>query len=106
MVEGSYQVANSRNEVRTIGTDSVKISEMLRPGIRQIISLSNRSTAGQTLTISIGRPGKDNEGIPLLPGYSWVETEDAKFNVNSDEIWVISDAIGGTLSIYERIKVI
>jgi len=102
----NYQIANSRNQTQTITTTSVKISEMLRPGIREAIILGNNSVGGQVLTISIGTPSAANAGIVLLPGAVWSEYQDARFDPTNDTIYCISSAAGGILTIYERIKVI
>jgi len=104
-MEDTLYTSNSRNETKAVGTTSIKVSEMLQPGVREVIVIGNVSTGGQIVTISIGRPSAANAGIPIYPGSVWSEYQDARFNPSNDEIWLIASAAAGSVSIYERIKV-
>lgn len=97
-------VINNRNEALTIGTDCVRVAEAKNtPSQRIAIYIINTSTAGQKITIAPGADAVAGRGIVISPGGYYQESADAGFIPTQDRVTAISDAIGGTISIHERV---
>jgi len=91
------------NKNFTIDTTSIPISPD-REGLnnkRKSIIITNISTGGQIITISIGKESVATEGIVLYPGGSWDRSpneEPPQFQIQA-----ISSLAGGILSLYEEL---
>lgn len=92
-----------RNAAMTIGTTSTIVSTNLLEKQRRVLVLINTSIGGQTITLSWGQEAVANQGIVLTPNGSWSESIDSVFVPNELQIYGVSSAAGGTLSIHERV---
>jgi len=93
---------NIRNSNVTVGTAVVLISPPLIVGQVNTLVFVNTSTAGQIITLSLGKEASALAGIVLYPAGSWSETVDSSF-IPSNEKWTaISSAAGGTLAVHSR----
>jgi len=95
----------SRNASYTIGATSTLISQRMPEGLRKVIVVTNTSTGGETITLSIGQQAAAGAGIILSSGGSWNESQDNTFMVTSDEIWCIGSGAGAKVAIYERMNI-
>jgi hypothetical protein len=90
---------DARNDLVAVGTSSVQICPSR---VRNEIVITNTSAAAQTITISFGSQAVANVGIPLKPFSVYYASNTTGFNVYQGEIFVISDAVSGQVSIFER----
>jgi len=97
----------ARNDNVTVGTSSTRIAEA-RQGSgsgqkRRVIVVRNISTAGQTVTVSLGlSQASANNGIVLKQNESFTDSSEAGYDCFQGTINAISDAAGATLAIMER----
>lgn len=90
----------TNNSKATIGTSSERV---LPSSKRNVLVLTNISTAGQKITVVQGNVAAIlNEGIILSPGQSWIDADNSGYTCWEGEIQAISDAAGGILAISER----
>ena len=94
---------NVRNASQTIGTTALIVSPELLEGERNVIAITNTSTAGQIISISWGSTATALTGAVLYPAGSWSESIDTAFRPSQLAIWAVSSAAGGTIAIEERI---
>jgi hypothetical protein len=92
-----------RNEQVTVGTTSTSVSAAPTAGQRYALSIVNTSTGGQTITLSWQTQAQANAGVVLYPAGTHSESVDSAFIPLNTEIFAISSAAGGSLSIHERI---
>lgn len=93
-----------RNASVSVGTSATLVAEQLLYGQRKAIVLTNISTGGQVIYLSVGQqPSATGSGIPLYPAGSWSESLDSAFIPTNAQIWAISTAAAGTLAIHERL---
>jgi len=90
---------NVRSGLAAVGTASGLISQARN---RQEVIISNSSAGGQTITLNFANAGAAGEGVVLLPGYTYYASSAQGFKVFSGEIWAVSSAAGGQISIFER----
>jgi hypothetical protein len=94
------------NYSKTIGTSTVIVSEAkLNDWSERIrLILSNASTGGQVITVSVDADAVAGNGLPLSPGgfISWVR-DGSGFPVQQARVTAISSLAGGTLAIYEEV---
>lgn len=96
-------VERNRNSNLTIGTTPVRVSELVDTKQKRIlITLSNISTGGQTINLSIGNDAVSGVGLSLAVGGFYQEVRSEGFEATQDFISAISSVAGGTLSIQER----
>jgi len=91
-----------RNVSISVGTTSLLISPQLTTDLRKALVITNTSTAGQKLYLSWGEPAVVGNGIELAPGSAWSESIDSAYIPSMQDIWVVSNAAGGTAAIQER----
>lgn len=97
-------MAQYRNELIAIGTSSLVVGanfESLNLKRKNII-ITNTSTGGEVITISVGQEAVANQGIVLYAGGSWDANVQGVFLPPQVRISAISSAIGGQLSVYEE----
>ena len=92
-----------RDTSQTIGTTSTMVAVQQEPTARKALSIINTSTGGQIISLAWGKAAAAGTGIVLYAGGSWCESEDSSFNPSNMEIWAISSAATGTISIHERV---
>ncbi len=92
-----------RNSLISVGTTPVLVS-LNTQDKRTMTSIVNTSTAGQTITLSMGQQTTANQGLVLYTGGTWSESDDSGFKCWGGEIWAVADAALGQVSIQERIK--
>lgn len=92
-----------RNEQVTVGTSNTSVSSSITSGQRYSFTAVNTSTGGQVITLSWQTQASVNQGIVLYPGGSWSESVDSAFIPLNTEIFAVSSAAGGSLSIHERV---
>lgn len=93
-----------RNGSVSVGTTAVLLSPYLADRLRKALVITNTSTAAQIIYLSWGSPAIVGQGIPLVSaGSSWTESIDSAYVPSVQDIWAISSAAGGTISIQERI---
>lgn len=91
------------NRTLTVGASSIILSARLSNGQRSVLFISNTSTAGQKVSIAAGQEAIVGQGITIGAGGFYQDSlSDGYFPTNED-ISVISDAVGATLSIQERV---
>jgi len=97
---------NYRNETITVGTASTVLSTNKGPipQRRMAIIITNTSTGGQTICLSIGDEATANEGIVLYPGGSWEQSTNGGYYPPQDRINAISSLAGGTVGYYEEVQ--
>jgi len=95
---------NIRNATIAVGTSPVLVAPQLLEGQRTTIAITNTSTAGQIITLSWGEETIAGIGIVLSAYGSWSESVDAVFIPSNMNIWAVSSAIDGSISIQERIR--
>lgn len=88
----------TRNESLSISTTPLSISP---PHVRKEIIITNTS-ATQNITLSFGKQVVAGFGIFLIPGSSYYATATEGFRVSSEQLWAVSSAAGGTISVFER----
>lgn len=74
-----------------------------RTGKRKAFVITNTSTGGQIISLSIGQNAVANTGIILYPGGTWAEARDPAFEPTNRNISAISSAASGAVSVLERI---
>jgi hypothetical protein len=94
----------NRNEQITVGTDAIVISveKNNENNKRKSIILINTSAAAQVITIAIDAQAVAGQGIVLAVGGSWQDSQEGGYLPTQKQITVISNAIGGLVSIQER----
>jgi len=90
---------NVRNENKAIGTTPLLVSPA-RP--RRELVITNTSSAAQAITLGFGSVPSNKVGVYLLPYSSYYASATDGFIVWEGEIWAISDAAAGAISIFER----
>ena len=88
-----------RNTSDTIGTASLLLSSR---GDRVELIIVNTSTAGQNITLSFDRSAVSKQGVYLPQGGYYYASSQNDFRVSPKDIYAISDAAGGILSVMER----
>jgi len=90
----------TRNVDVGVGTSSVVLSDTQD---RKVITIRNSSTGNQTITVKFGYGlAVAGEGIVLPPGGSVTDAISEGYAPYQGTISAISDAAGGTASIFER----
>ena len=95
---------NIRNGTQTIGTTAVIVVPPLMRGQRTALTIINTSTAGQTISRSLGEEAVAGNSIVLYPGGSWSESRDSVFVPSNERVWAIASAAAATIAIHERVK--
>jgi len=90
---------DARNSLLDIGTSSVLISPAR---VRNEMVITNTSAAAQNITLSFGSPAVSKVGVYLAPYSAWFASNTSGFNVWNGDIFAISDAASGLLSVFER----
>ena len=93
-----------RNKSVSVGTTSVLLAPTLDIGQRDVLCVTNTSTGGQIVTISVGAPAVSGSGIVLYPGGSWSESVDSAFIPANLDFWVVASGASASVAIHERIK--
>jgi len=96
---------NIRDEVISVGTTVVKVSEDMYNSERNVIILTNTSTGGQIISLAWGKEAVAGSGIVLSPGGFHQESKDAGFKPSNKNITAISSGASGTLAVHERMLV-
>jgi len=93
-----------RNDYLSIGTTQQSVSAQVREGQRQVITFTNVSTGGETITLSLGQEALSLYGIPLTVfGSSWSGSVDSAFVPSNLQWYAVSSGAGGKLAIHERL---
>lgn len=92
------------NELQTIGTSATNClpDRQSLNQKRTCFILTNSSTGGQVITISIDKTATDKAGIVLYAGGSIERTQNI-IPIPQQKISAISDVAGATLSVYEEV---
>lgn len=90
------------NASMTIGTTSVIVSDTQYNAQRNVLFISNTSTAGQKISISVGVEAVAGKGVTIGPGGFYQDSRGEGYLPTNEQINAISDAAGGTISIQER----
>ncbi len=97
----------SRNEALVVTTTSIEASATRqgKSGARNVIHLTNNSTAGQTLSLvfSDSEVAVAGTGIILKPGATVTDSVSQGYVPWQGKISVISSAAAASLSIYEQV---
>jgi hypothetical protein len=93
-----------RNESVSVGTTQAKISALQPLGKRQVFIVTNMSTGGEVITLSLGQEANAGAGIVLTAyGSAFVESADSGF-IPSEMIWyAVSSGAGGLIAVHERV---
>lgn len=90
---------NVRNEDVAVGTTAVRLSV---GHVRQELTIENSSTGGQVLRLAFGKVASTTIGMPMQPYTFYSVTAGERFRIFAGDIWIISSAAGGQVSIFER----
>ena len=94
----------NRNTKQSIGTTAEVVSlQQEEPNERVVIFITNTSTGGEIINISIDEEAKAGEGIQLQAGGYYQESKETGFKPTQRQISAICDGAGGEISIHERI---
>lgn len=90
----------TRNSAVSVGATSVLVSEAKE---REELIITNTSTAGQNITLLLGEgEAVSTYGVYLAPFSTYFSSKSAGFMPFQGRISAISDAVGGALSVFER----
>lgn len=92
-----------RNESIDVGVTPVQLMADVLPGQRRTFNITNTSTAGQVISVSVGQDPTNGHGVVLYPGGNWSETTNTGYVPSEKAFNAISDLAGGTVSVYEEI---
>ena len=93
-----------RDTVLTLGATDTTISEAVYNGTRANIVLTNTSSGGEVISISIGTAAVDGQGIVLQPDQAVIFSKDSGYTPSNLRISGVDDGGGtGTLAIHEEI---
>lgn len=95
-----YPTENVRDQVVAIDNTAPNLFSTAHR--RQEIVITNTSPAAQKITLSFGIPAITGSGVVLLPYAVYFASNTAGFNVYQGDIFAISDAAGGKISVFER----
>ena len=100
---------HSSNKSVSVGTSAVEVLPDLTngqdvTGKRKAFVITNTSTGGQKISLSIGQNAVANTGIILYPGGTWAEAVDPAFEPTNRNISGIASAASGSVSVMERIN--
>jgi len=94
-----------RNANIAVTTTQSLAAPLVHVGQRSLIVFTNTSTAGETITISVGKEATTLAGIVLTGfGSSWSESIDSGFQPSNLEYYVVASAVTATCAIHERIR--
>jgi hypothetical protein len=102
MVEG--KPLQFRNDSIAVGTTAVQLLTLVEPGENQVVSITNTSQDGSTVTIAQGQgqTAVSGAGQVLQPGQTYIESIAENFNPGN-EVWsVVGSAAGATIAIFVR----
>jgi len=91
----------NRNELISIGTSSVRVSETKDVSKRTSITITNSSTGTEIITISIDKEATSLAGRTLYPGGAWNASRGDRFFPTQKQINVICDQASGQISLAE-----
>lgn len=92
----------ARNTSVSVGTASVVLSDECFQQ-RSALIISNTSTGGQIIYISVGQDAVVGNGVFIAPGGVYQDTRDGSYFPTNLQINGISNLAGGTVAIQERI---
>jgi len=95
----------NRNQLLAVGTTSVVASEEKQNlnSKRSCIIITNTSTNGQVITVSVDSEAVANQGVVLSVGGVWSDTKESEYYPTQKLISAIASAAGGQISIQERL---
>jgi hypothetical protein len=92
----------TRNDLVTVGTSSVIISQYPNGVPRRLIYIRNSSTGGQTITISFGNSvAVALYGVVLAAGESVADQSQEGYQCFQGVVSAVADGANGQVSIYE-----
>jgi len=91
-----------KDVVFTVGATATEISPETSIQ-RKVFTITNTSTAGQIITIAFGKDAVAGQGIILYPSGAWSESIDNAYKPTNLRISAVSSAVGGTVTIHERV---
>jgi Zn-dependent alcohol dehydrogenase len=95
----------NKNELKTVNDTAIVVSiEKDNENVsREGIIIINTSTSGQVITLGIDSEAISEAGIVLYQGGSWQDSAEGGYKPTQKMITAISNAVGGQLSIQERL---
>ena len=90
---------NIRNNVVAVGTSTVLLSTAHE---RNELVITNTSSAAQIITLSFGVEAAALAGVVLQPYSVYYASDTQGFSVYNGDIFAISSAVSGQISIFER----
>jgi hypothetical protein len=91
----------NRNELISVGTSSLRVSEAKVANKRTTLTIVNSSTGTERITISIDSEAVDLKGRVLYPGGVWDISRGDTFFPTQKQINVISDQATAQISLAE-----
>lgn len=88
----------------SVDTSNVVVSRLQPIASRVLLILQNVSTGGQKISVSIGQQAIADQGIVLSPGGTYEESRSEGFDPTNEDIYAVSSAAGGVLSVVERVS--
>jgi hypothetical protein len=92
-----------RDDTITIGSTSTEVSPETSTQ-RIVWVVTNVSTAGQIISLGIGKEAIAGKGIVLYPTGAWAESVDSAFKPTLARITAIASAANGSITIHERVE--
>jgi len=100
-----YEEKQVRNESVSVGTSSVLVSSPIINGQRTLFVVSNTSSGGQNITLSVDAYAIAGAGLVLSPGMAWSESADSAFQPTNRPIYAVASAASGSVGIQERLGI-
>ena len=91
------------NKSMTVGTTSEIVSDTQYNAQRTVLFISNTSAAGQKVSILIGEEAVIGKGITIGSGGFYQDSKGENYNPSNEQVNIISDAAGATISVHERV---
>jgi hypothetical protein len=92
-----------RDDIISVGSTSVELSPETNTQ-RNVIVITNTSTAGQLITLAFAKEAINGKGIVLFPTGAWAESIDSAFRPSNARITAVADGAGGQVTIHERVE--
>ena len=96
-----------RNQNIAVGTTQFMVANQLPPGKRTFINITNTSTAGEIITVSVGEQATPLAGIVLTGfGSNLLESKNWDTDSSPSELayYVVASANTATIALQERVQ--
>lgn len=92
-----------RNTTLAVGTTPTIVADEQFGTQRSVLFITNTSTAGQTVSLSVGDEAVAGEGIVLGAGGFYQDSRDAGYRPSNRRVTAVASAADAAIAIHERI---